>query len=469
MINRLSILFALLLAWTAQGVTAAEIESGSIYRICTADGTAALTNGGSASNNVILKMKALDDSDMGQLWVISKGGDGYWQIKSSVGNVCMDNPSESHASWKYQLLQWQTSGGNNQKWTFEEAGDDCFYMIPYESTDKSKSYGYDDNGTFTYQTKGGDNTRVKLVKTTLAPEPRAKVTGFYAIQAVSVYPDYCYKADGKFLSFATNSAAKLDNNYSYANSRFVISTNESGEAYISLPSKLKYVYYSGTGLKLADYADETQTGSAGFVFFMNEDAFGLNTLVAMQAGTSDADALTESLPMVVPQATGTTITINSRSLAKAYCFRLVKLPAQDESEKLYDAIQEAKAALEKLSGDAAAALKSAIATAENELDYPYLTADDVTADVAELEDAVEKAAKESGLSLDGNPTGIESMTSLTEAVTITTDGGVVRVNGSTKGFTLHNAQGQLLPAGQPVNAGAYIVTRDGKSYKVSVQ
>ena len=130
MINRLSILFALLLAWTAQGVTAAEIESGSIYRICTADGTAALTNGGSASNNVILKMKALDDSDMGQLWVISKGGDGYWQIKSSVGNVCMDNPSESHASWKYQLLQWQTSGGNNQKWTFEEAGDDCFRHAP---------------------------------------------------------------------------------------------------------------------------------------------------------------------------------------------------------------------------------------------------------------------------------------------------------------------------------------------------
>lgn len=469
MIHRLSILFALLLGWTVQGITAAEIESGSIYRICTADGTAALTNGGSASNNVILKMKAVDDEDQGQLWVITKGSDGYWQIKSSVGNVCMDNPSESHASWKYQLLQWQTSGGNNQKWTFEDAGDDCFYMIPYESTDKSKSYGYDDNGTFTYQAKGGDNTRVKLVKTTLDPEPRAAVSGYYAIQAVSVYPDYCYKADGKFLSFATNSAAKLDNNYSYANSRFIVYTDDSGVAHLSLPQKSKYVYYSGTGLKLADLSDDSQEASSGFVFFMNEDELGLNTLVALQAGTSDADALTESLPMVVPQTLGTTITINSRSLAKAYCFRLVKLPAQENTDKLYAAIEEAKAALEKLSGDAAAALKSAITTAENELDYPYITADEVTADVSELEAAVEKAAKENGLSFDGKPTGIEAMTTLTEAVTITTDGGIVRVNGSTKGFALHNSQGQLLPAGQPVSAGAYIVTRDGKSYKVSVQ
>ncbi len=469
MIRKISLLLSLLLAWTAQGIAADGIESGGLYRICTADGTAALTNGGSTANDVILKMKAIDNAEMGQVWVLTKGNDGYWQIKSSLGNVCMDNPSESHANWSYQLLQWQTSGGSNQKWTFEEADGDCFYMIPYESTDKTKSYGYDDNGIFTYQAKGGDNTRVKLVKASLDPEPRAKVTGYYAIQSLSVFPDYCYKADGRFLSFPASSAAKLENNYTYANSRFLITTDDDGVAHLSLPQKGKYVYYSGTGLKLADSSDDSQETSAGFVFFMNEDTLGLNTLVALQAGTTDADALTESLPMVVPQAIGTTITINSRSLAKAYCFRLVKLPAQTDVEALYKAIEEAKATLEKLTGDAATALKSAIATAENELNYPYLTSEDVVNDTEELNTAVEKAAKEGGLAIDATPTGISAMQSLSEAVTITTQGGVVRVNGSTAGFSLHNAQGQLLPAGQPVPTGAYIVTRDGKSYKVSVQ
>ena len=212
-------LFALLACTLS--AQADKIISGQAYKICTADGKYALTNEGSTANDKVLKMVAIDDDDEGQLWVLTQNN-GYWTIKSSLGNVCIDNPSEAHAKFNNQVIQWQASGGNNQKWTFEAVDDNYYCMIPFENA--NKCYGYNDEGTFTFQDKGGDNTRLQIIK---APtQPIANVNGYYALQAVSIFPTYIYASEGKFLSFSTTSgSASLSNTYSYEKSRFYITTD----------------------------------------------------------------------------------------------------------------------------------------------------------------------------------------------------------------------------------------------------
>ena len=169
------------------GAKADELVSGESYRICSLDGQMALTNGGSTANNAILRMSTFDAEDQGQVWELTKSN-GYWQIKSAMGNVCADNPSESHSSWGNQLIQWQTSGGNNQKWTFKEV-DGSYYMIPYESSNGKKGYGYSENGKLTFQEVGGENTRFLLQRVSANALKPLHLNGYYALQALSTFPD----------------------------------------------------------------------------------------------------------------------------------------------------------------------------------------------------------------------------------------------------------------------------------------
>lgn len=142
------------------------------YRICSADGTYAISNGGNTSNDRVLTMSALSSGTQGVDWVLTTSATtGLTQVKSIHGGVCMDNPAESHERFGNQLIQWQTSGGVNQQWLFEpvpgESG--LYYLIPYESSDATMCYGYDTYaGTVTYQAKGGANTKFRLVEILLS-------------------------------------------------------------------------------------------------------------------------------------------------------------------------------------------------------------------------------------------------------------------------------------------------------------
>ncbi len=164
--NKIHSLLLLLLTLCFSVPAAAQNLAAGNYLICTADGARALSNGGSTANDRILSLAATDANQAGQEWVISLTGT-YYQIKSSAGNVCIDNPADSHDKFNNQLIQWETSGGNNQKWTFEpvDGNSGLYYLIPFESSDKSMAYGYDDEGKVTYQTKGAANTQFKLVST----------------------------------------------------------------------------------------------------------------------------------------------------------------------------------------------------------------------------------------------------------------------------------------------------------------
>ena len=163
----LTLLALLAVTFTAQ---ADAIVSGQQYKIVTLDGTKALTCGATAKNDVTLTLADLSDTDGGQVWTLTANGD-YWGITSALGNFNIDNPSSNHDGFHNQLCLWQTNGGNNQKWTFEAADDDTYYMIPFENA--AKCYALDADGKFTFQDKAAD-TRVKLVKYV---EPEVTING----------------------------------------------------------------------------------------------------------------------------------------------------------------------------------------------------------------------------------------------------------------------------------------------------
>ena len=187
-------LFALLAF--AFNVQADNIVSGQKYKIVTLDGTKALSCGEVAKNDVRLTLTNLSDTEEGQVWVLTQNGD-YWGITSAMGAFNIDNPSKNHLGFGNQLCLWQTEGSNNQKWTFEAADDDSYYMIPFENAEKC--YALDANGNFTFQDKGAD-TRVKLVKYV---EPVITIDGI---------------TSGKYYQICTfDTSAALSNNGSTAN------------------------------------------------------------------------------------------------------------------------------------------------------------------------------------------------------------------------------------------------------------
>lgn len=437
-------------------ITIDGITSGKYYRICSPDKAIALSNNASTANDLVVSMTAFDKNDLGQIWQISYKS-GYWQIKSACGNVCLDNPAEAHAKFNNQLIQWQTSGGNNQKWKFEVV-DDGYYMIPFENAEKC--YGYNDNGVFIFQDKGGENTKLVLVEATLPTNPVANVNGYYAIQALSTYPAYNYTSEGRFLSFNSTGVTSLSKNYTYEASRLYISCDENGVATISLPQANKVVTTASNALKA------TTDEASKYVIYMNTDELGIDTRVAIHAGdTYDAALSGAQLNLLAATAAGTNVAVSNAQLTNAFTFRLVALPAADDVDALKTAIDEAKA-ITGLSDEASAALKTAIAQAQSELDYPYLTKQDVVLDVADLQSAIDAANATLGgnsQGINGNLTGIDEAQA--SAIRVVALNHRITVYGA-QNVRIFNAAGQRQAANTVLPSGTYVVKADGKVVKV---
>lgn len=455
----LSLLALLACTFSAQ---ADKIESGQTFRICTADGKYALTNGGSTANDVVLKMVALDDDDEGQYWIFTKDGD-YWTIKSSLGNVNIDNPSAAHASFNNQLCQWKTSGGTNQKWTFTEVDDEFYNMIPYENA--NKCYAYNEDGTFTFQDKGGEGAKLQLIK---APTiPTAKISGYYALQTVSIFPSYIYASEGKFLSFSpTSGSASLSTTYSYEKSRFYITTDENGILSITMPQNDSYVYNTGTILKTAKQSVDTYKANRKFVGYINTPTIGFDTRLALHVGTTTDASAKSTLKFVVSNNAGSGVTTSTILTNNAYCFRLVKLPANKEVDQLHSSIAAANELLKTLTGDDATLLKEAVAKAQDELDYPYLTEKDIVNDLNDLNKVIESVQTNQGsMQLQPGLTGIDQTQG--HAVSVNVENHTIIVKNA-QHATIYNAQGIVQPQGTTLPSGSYVVVADGKTFKVAL-
>lgn len=438
------------------------LVSGEYYRICSADGMSALSNGGSASNDVVLRMCALDADDQGQVWQLTESN-GYWQIKSAVGDVCIDNPSEAHASWSNQVLQWQTSGGNNQKWKFEAADDD-FYMIPYESADGSKSYGYDANGYVTYQAKGADNTRFQLKRVSSEPLKPLQLNGFYTLQAMSVYPDFNYKCEGRFLSFSEKGTCTLAEDYTYNTTCLKFTTDADGVLRITLPHRAEYVYNTGSGLKTLDETNESKLSSATFTLYADAEHITPDTRIALTTSTAAPTGESSTVRAFVPNTNGTSMTLQSKALVYAQCYRLVSIPAGEAVAELAKALTEANALLPELAEEQATVLGAAISLAQSECDYPYLTPAEAASQTAQLKEAVALARSTSPAS-STKPTGLDEAKAKVPVVEVR--GGRISVSGASD-VHIYSTSGQSVQQGVVLNAGVYIVVADGVSMKVAI-
>lgn len=443
------------------------IESEGYYRLCSIDGTSALSNGGSTTNNKVVSMTIFDESDEGQIWQISRSGD-YWTITSYAGAVSLDNPSESHSKFNNQLIQWSSSGGNNQKWTFEVVSEGIYTLIPYENS--SKCYGYNNNGVFTFQDKSGaENQQLKLVSATLPKANKLEMNGYCAIQAVSAFPDYNYNAEGKFLNVSSSGNVNLSTAYTYEGGRFQITTDEEGISYLTMPQADKYLYVMGTSLKAAATDSNTDKNADNFVLYMDNDTYTIDTHVAIHTGNTASAQPSASLSVLMPGTNGNSITVTNKELTNAYTFRIVILPAQDEVDKLKSAIDEATTLMESLSGEEQEALKAAIAAAQEELDYPYLSKKDVVADCATLNEAVgtakESLQNEAGRKISKDATGIESKNASNVSVMVVNRTIVVK---NASSYTIVNAAGQVQPHDTPLPNGSYVVTANGQSFKVAI-
>lgn len=454
-----TLLLAMVCAMTAW---ADELVSGEYYRICSADGTSALSNGGSASNNVVLRMCAVDADDQGQVWQLTESN-GYWQIKSAVGNVCIDNPSESHASWSNQVLQWQTSGGNNQKWKFEAADED-FYMIPYESVDGSKSYGYDSNGYVTYQAKGADNTRFLLKRVSSEPLKPLQLNGYYTLQPVSVYPDFNFKSEGRFLSFSEKGTCSLAEEYVYNTACLKFTTDAEGVLRITLPHRGEYVYSTGSGLKSLADTNDSKLSSATFALYADDERITPDTRLALTLSTAAPTGDNSSVRAFMPSTSGTSISLQSKSLVYAQCYRLISIPAGEAVAELAQALTEANALLPELAEDQATALGAAISLAQSECDYPYLTPAEAASQTAQLKEAV-ALAKSSSAASSTKPTGIGEAE--TKVPVVDVRGGRITVSGADH-VRIYNTAGQSVQQGTVLSAGVYVVVADGVSMKVAL-
>ena len=439
-------------------ITIDGITSGNYYQICTFDMSAALSNNGSTANNTILTMQPFDAKDEGQIWQITRSGQ-YWTIKSSVGNVNIDNPSASDNANYHKLLQWQTSGGNNQKWTFEKADGDAYYMVPFENAEKC--YGYNADGTMTFQDKA-DAVRVKLVEAKPVSLTNAVANGYYCIQAVSVYPDYNYNSEGRFVSFDANGNAALSTDYTYQGSRLLVTTDDEGVATITLPQSDVNVTVEGSSVKSSATAEASK-----FVMFLDEDEWSLDSHLAIHAGNTVEAKSGNALSFVAPDAAGTSLTVANKVAKNAFTFRLVPLPASAETDKLQQAISNAQQVLAGLEeGEKAEALKQAITLAQSELDYPYLTTNDVAYDVDVLNSTVSEVTQGKGTinSFDqGDVTSIND--SKAQGVRVYTKfGGIVVENA--KQYNIYNAAGQQVGGNITLPHGSYVVVADGQIVKV---
>lgn len=438
------------------------IQSGAYYRICTEDGKTALSNNGSAANDRVLTMDAIDNMEEGQIWQITRKGN-YWQIKSFVGNVCIDNPAESHSKFSNQVIQWQTSGGKNQQWTFEPVEGGFYYMVPFENAEKC--YGYNEvNNTLVFQDKGGKGTKLKLVRTEAPSYAKAVVDGYYALQAISSFPAYNYASEGKFLSFNANGFASLTANYTYAASRLKVQTNENGVTTITLPqADDKKVVLNSNSLKAV--SEVPATGVDSFVLFMNTAALTLDTEIAIHAGNTTSAASNTSLSVVAANAAGNGVAVSNALVKNNFNFRLVALPADKDIDKLNETIEEAEklATSGTLNEEQLAGLKAAITQAKDELNYPYVTKKEITSDVEALV-ATMAELKTNGTIGKNNTTGIDNAE--VNGVSVSVVNHVIVVKNAAN-YDIFNADGKLQPKHTALPNGAYVVVADGKTFKVA--
>lgn len=436
-------------------------EIGGTYRICSTDGLYAITNNGTAKNNVVVKTATVSDEDDGQFWVLTKNGD-YWQIKSALGEFCIDNPSARHTNFSNQLCLWQTSGGDNQKWTFKAGDDGNFYMVPFE--DATKCYAFNASGTFTFQAQNGAATQVKVVKAQMPSPAIAKVNGYYAIQAVSTYPSYNYASEGKFLSFSAAGTPSLTSDYTYGKSRLLITTDDKGVATITLPQAGLYAYANGTTFNGAKTTNTDNVTNNHFVFYMNTNDFTLDTQVAIHTESNTEATKAGSINLLSATAAGTSVSISSKALNQGYTFRLIALPAAEDVDQLQSIIAAAKDYLATITGEEATVLSAAIAEAQSELDYAYVTKKDIVKDVAALKKLITDGAAESGR-FDNAVTSINEVSG--SAVSVKAVNHRIVVTGAST-YTIYSADGKVQAKDGHFASGSYIVVADGQTFKVAL-
>ena len=290
------------------------------------------------------------------------------------------------------------------------------------------------------------------------------VNGYYALQVVSALPSYYTAADGKFFAFTKTGVPSLTGDYTYEKCRLQITTDENGIATIVIPSTGKYVYAVGTTLRACDPDADTHKEQAKFVIYSNNDELNLDTRVAIHAGSTTDASNSTSLKMF--SLSGSVFAISSKTLKSSYNFRLVALPAEKDIERLQEAINAAKEEAKTLTGDAAIEAKAAIAKAQSELDYPYITKYEVRADIYELNQKI-KDLKNVPSSIGQNftpTTGINEAQNQ-EAVKVYTHEGYIVVENA-QSYKIFNAAGQQVTGDQQLPSGAYIVVANGQSFKV---
>ena len=225
------------------------------------------------------------------------------------------------------------------------------------------------------------------------------------------------------------------------------------------------VTLEGTTLKATDNV----ANATPFTLFMNTDELGIDTRVALHAGETTTVPVTSSLKLVSANEAGTGLNVAVSALANSFSFRLVALPAADDVEQLKALIDEAKA-ITGLSGDDAAQFAAAIAQAQSELDYPYLTQQDVVLDMSDLQTAIDKAkaslaGANSQKNLNGNVTAIDETQS--NAVRIEAKNHSIKVYNA-QNVRIFNAAGQRQLNGSSLPTGTYVVKADGKVVKVTL-
>ena len=149
----------------------------------------------------------------------------------------------------------------------------------------------------------------------------------------------------------------------------------------------------------------------------------------------------------------------------AFTFRLVPLPASAETDRLQQAVSSAQQVLATLQGEKAEALKQAIALAQSELDYLYLTANDVAYDVEVLNGKLAELTGQGDSSVKnfGEVTSINN-NQTSAAKVYTKFGGIVVENANH--YSIYNAAGQQVNNSTALPHGTYVVVADGQVVKV---
>ena len=62
-----------------------------------------------------------------QKWVVASMGNGFWQLRSVLSNMCAD-VSDLSTNDGAPIQQWSCHGGSNQQFKFESQGDGYFYV-----------------------------------------------------------------------------------------------------------------------------------------------------------------------------------------------------------------------------------------------------------------------------------------------------------------------------------------------------